>query len=298
MYKEKFSNYHLYGERSKPIPSDFIHVQSFDSLIDLYDGQIKPHLHTLLVHVLVIKEGKVIITLSKKEVEVTGPCLVLIPANIVHGFLYDKTKGWAFTISSNYIEDILKPIPTFQMKFNKLHIIPGAAGNVNFKHLSLIADNIAKELSSNLAGKSLILQSGFAILIVESLRTLYQQENISITQENRKLKYYQDFQNLIKESLLTDNRNIAQYAKELGVTTIHLNRICQSVAGKSALHVVQDYLIQGALNYLNNTDYSVSEISYILKVKDPFYFSRLFKKHIGVSPKVYGKNPNNSKFEG
>ncbi|MDQ4141465.1 MAG: helix-turn-helix transcriptional regulator, partial [Bacteroidota bacterium] len=203
-----------------------------------------------------------------------------------------------FTISSNYIDAILKPLPTFQMKFNKVHIIPGAPVHANFLNLSLIADNIAKELSSNLAGKSLILKSSFSLLIIESLRTLYHQENMSFTQENRKLKYYQDFQNLIKESLLTDNRNISQYAKELGVTTIHLNRICQSVAGKSALHVVQDYLIQGALNYLNNTDYSVSEISYILKVKDPFYFSRLFKKHIGVSPKVYRKNPSNSRFEG
>ncbi len=249
MYKEKFSNYHLYGERSKPIPSDFIHVQSFDSLIELYDGQIKPHLHTLLVHVLVIKQGKVLVTLSKKEVEVTGPCLVLIPANIVHGFVYNKTKGWAFTISSNYIDDILKPIPTFQMKFNKVHVIPENQEDSNFLNLSFIADNIAKELNSNLAAKNLVLQSSFALLIIESLRTLYRQGNMSFTQENRKLKYYQDFQNLIKESLFTNNRTISQYAKELGITTIHLNRICQSVAGKSALHVVQDHLIQGALNY-------------------------------------------------
>ena len=297
MFKEKFSNYHLYGERSKPIPSDFIHVQSFDSLIELYDGQIKPHLHTLLVHILVIKEGKVMVTLSKKEVEVTGPCLVLIPANIVHGFLYDKTKGWAFTISSNYLDDILKPLPTFQLKFNKVHILAAELAGSSFLNLSFIADKIAHELSSDLAGKALVLQSSLTLLIVESLRALYHQENKSFTQENRKLKYYQDFQHLIKESLLTDNKNISQYAKELGVTTIHLNRICQSVAGKSALHVVQDFLIQGALNYLNNTDYSVSEISFLLKVKDPFYFSRLFKKHIGVSPKVYRKNPSNSRFE-
>ncbi len=237
------------------------------------------------------------VTLSKKEIEVAGPCLVLIPANIVHGFVYNNTKGWAFTISSNYLEDILKPLPSFQLKFNKVHIIATEPADSIFLNWSLIADSIAQEVYSNLAGKSLILQSSFAILLVQSLRTLYHQENVSFSQENRKLKYYQDFQHLIKESLVTDTRNIAQYAKELGVTTIHLNRICQSVAGKSALHVVQDYLIQGALNYLNNTDYSVSEISFILKIKDPFYFSRLFKKHIGVSPKVYRKNPSSSRFE-
>jgi AraC family transcriptional regulator, transcriptional activator of pobA len=89
---------------------------------------------------------------------------------------------------------------------------------------------------------------------------------------------------------LHESKSIEEYAKELNITAVHLNRICQSIVQKSALQIVQDYLINEAKKYLLNTSYSVSEVSYFLNFKDPAYFTRLFKKQTGVSPSDFRKN--------
>ncbi|MBE6740510.1 MAG: helix-turn-helix transcriptional regulator, partial [Ruminococcaceae bacterium] len=38
---------------------------------------------------------------------------------------------------------------------------------------------------------------------------------------------------------------------------------------------------------LTNTSYSISEISLLCGIEDSFYFSRIFKKHTGLSPRDY-----------
>jgi AraC family transcriptional regulator, transcriptional activator of pobA len=68
---------------------------------------------------------------------------------------------------------------------------------------------------------------------------------------------------------------------------VHLNRICQNVVGKSALQVVQEYLIEESKKYLEYTSHSVSEIAYLLKFEYPNYFAKLFKKQTGISPTEY-----------
>lgn len=82
-------------------------------------------------------------------------------------------------------------------------------------------------------------------------------------------------------------KSIAHYARELNITTVHLNRICQAAVGKSALQVVDEFLFLEAEKYLKHTDYSISEVAYRLNFEDPAYFSRFFSKYAGVSPKVF-----------
>ena len=80
---------------------------------------------------------------------------------------------------------------------------------------------------------------------------------------------------------------INEYARELNITPVHLNRICQATVGKSALRAVHEFLFLEAEKYLKYTKYSVSEIAYRLNFEDAAYFSRFFSKYAGVSPKQY-----------
>jgi AraC family transcriptional regulator, transcriptional activator of pobA len=80
---------------------------------------------------------------------------------------------------------------------------------------------------------------------------------------------------------------VVEYARELNSTTAHLNRICQAVAQKTTSQIVEEYIIGEAKKYLLHISYSISEISYMINFNDPAYFSRLFKKHCGASPKIF-----------
>ncbi|RYF69406.1 MAG: AraC family transcriptional regulator [Cytophagaceae bacterium] len=78
--------------------------------------------------------------------------------------------------------------------------------------------------------------------------------------------------------------SIVQLADELAITPVHLNRICQAIAGKSASQLVQEHVLSEACKYLIYFSYSLSEIAYLLHFEYPNYFARFFRKHTGLSP--------------
>jgi AraC family transcriptional activator of pobA len=100
--------------------------------------------------------------------------------------------------------------------------------------------------------------------------------------------YYRDFQNSVKKSG-PFTKSVAQYASELNITTVHLNRICQAVAGKPASWLIQEHAVREAQKLLRYTSQSVSEIAYQLNFSAPEYFARLFKKHTGMTPVSFRK---------
>ncbi len=57
--------------------------------------------------------------------------------------------------------------------------------------------------------------------------------------------------------------------------------------GYSLIHFFNLKKVQRACEYLKYSDFNIKEISFRVGFQDPLYFSRLFKKHMGVSPKVY-----------
>ena len=75
-----------------------------------------------------------------------------------------------------------------------------------------------------------------------------------------------------------------EYAKVLLVTPNYLNAICQKVKNKSAGDMIRDRILIECKRLLIHTNLSASEIAYQLNFKDNSYFSRFFKKHIGIAP--------------
>jgi len=57
--------------------------------------------------------------------------------------------------------------------------------------------------------------------------------------------------------------------------------------GKTAIDQINLYLIEEAKNLLLAPNASISETAYKLGFEYPQYFSRLFKKKVGLSPKSY-----------
>ncbi|MNG36477.1 HTH-type transcriptional activator RhaR [compost metagenome] len=57
--------------------------------------------------------------------------------------------------------------------------------------------------------------------------------------------------------------------------------------GKTALELIHLYLISEAKNLLKEGKMNISEISVSLGFENPTYFSRLFKKEVGVTPNKF-----------
>ena len=132
----------------------------------------------------------------------------------------------------------------------------------------------------------MVLQCYFNLLLSLTFRLLKKNTEKLIAPDNRNSRYFRTFQKSVKQSY-SPMKSIKQYARELNITSVHLNRICQATVGKPALQIVHDFLVLEAEKFLKHTDMHVSEIAYQLNFEDPAYFSRFFKKYTGASPKQF-----------
>lgn len=274
----------LYGEQQLPFVADFIHLESLQERSRIYSWEIQEHFHTDLIQLFVIESGGGTLFSEGKRVALTAPCVVTVPANVLHGFHFEsKISGDVITLSTSFFETLLQDKPHIKKESNRLFCFPFGDTPGLMEELLYWKTKIQKELLSEAPEKLLALKTYFELVYLKLYREKFRNTAEALISNNRNLAYYQQFQELIRQhaqNLLP----ITEFAKALGITQTHLNRVCHTVADKSALKVVQDFTLNEAKKYLLNTAYSIAEVAYFLNFNDPAYFSRLFKKRVGVSP--------------
>ncbi len=87
-----------------------------------------------------------------------------------------------------------------------------------------------------------------------------------------------------------ENINVEKYIKEHGMSPSFFFRKFKEHIGITPLQYILEIRLANAQQLLTTTDYSVNEIAGIVGYENALYFSRLFHKHIGKSPKEYRKS--------
>ena len=82
---------------------------------------------------------------------------------------------------------------------------------------------------------------------------------------------------------------VSDYASLLNITANHLNKTVKEATGRPASKWIEEVLVMEAKVLLFQTDDPVNRIAAVLGILDHSYFSRLFKKHEGVSPQAFRK---------
>jgi len=83
--------------------------------------------------------------------------------------------------------------------------------------------------------------------------------------------------------------SVHDMAARLNISAGYLTDVLKQESGKTALEHIHIYLISEAKNRLIGENRSVSEIAYALGFENLSYFSRLFKKEVGISPNTFKK---------
>ncbi|PKA96730.1 AraC family transcriptional activator of pobA [Flavobacteriaceae bacterium MAR_2009_75] len=279
----------LYGDQQLPMVSDFIHMEPLEERSKIYSWEIEEHLHTDLVQLFIIQAGEGVLVSERKKTEIKSPCIITIPANVLHGFQFKpEMLGTVITFSTGFLDSLLREKPDINKEINRLCRFSFDHNSEGFKSLLRLKEHIHRELFEEAPEKLLALRACFELFYLELYREKFRTTSQELISNNRSLKYFQQFQDLIRQhaqSLLS----IKDFADALGITQTHLNRVCHTVSGKSALKVVQDFTMNEAKKYLLNTSYSIAEVAYFLNFNDPAYFSRLFKKRVGVAPGEFRK---------
>ena len=83
--------------------------------------------------------------------------------------------------------------------------------------------------------------------------------------------------------------SIQDYAESRNMSVCYFERNFKQIVNRTPMQYLLTIRVNNAASLLENTDYSMAEISAIVGYEDPLYFSRLFRKLKGMSPSDYRK---------
>lgn len=104
-----------------------------------------------------------------------------------------------------------------------------------------------------------------------------------------------DIQNEIERATHYFNENyssqisIEEYAKSRHMSSCWFIRSFRQIIKVTPMQYILSLRMSNAQSLLENTEYNITEIAQAVGYDNPLYFSRLFRKHIGVSPSQYRK---------
>ncbi|HAD11906.1 MAG TPA: AraC family transcriptional regulator [Saprospirales bacterium] len=129
-----------------------------------------------------------------------------------------------------------------------------------------------------------ILRGMLSIILVRLSRVVPRSFNEGVSKHN--LVLMRQFEILIEQHF-RDKRLPKEYAELMFVTPNHLNALTNSVVGKSAGELIRDRILLEAKRLLVNSDLMISQIAETLNFEDNAYFTRFFKKYLGVTPEAF-----------
>ena len=81
--------------------------------------------------------------------------------------------------------------------------------------------------------------------------------------------------------------NIKDYANDCNISCCWFIRSFKQYTGTTPIQYITNIRINKAKNLLNSSCFTISEIANLIGYQNPLYFSRIFKKNVGLSPINY-----------
>ena len=129
--------------------------------------------------------------------------------------------------------------------------------------------------------------------ILKYSQRFYKRQFINRTQLSGKIvsKFNKSLSEYFENGLLEDKGlpTVKMMADELYVSPRYLSDLLKQETGKTAIDLIHIFLISEAKNLLKRADNTIGEVAYTLGFENLPYFSRLFKKEVGMSPNQFRK---------
>ena len=285
MTSNPIPQFSLYGEHTPLTDAELIHIELIETRSSIYDWHIEPHTHSGMFQVLFLLGGAVRATVDDASWDCPGPVAITIHPAVVHGFAFSEhAHGFVLTLDQGVLsgaragQDSAMFGPLF---LQPLQIgLDGAEGRIEALLRQLLI-----EFSTPLAGHAAMLDWLARSVLLLLLRQHTAQRHAD--QSGRaEFDTFSQFRDLLEAHFL-EQWNVAQYAARLHLAESRLNRMCLRLGGKSAFELTQQRLMLEARRKLTYLPSSVASIAYELGFQDPAYFSRVFKRNTGLTPKQY-----------
>src|SRR5450830_1662120 len=282
----------LYGEAARSDNAEFVHIELIETRSRLHDWHIARHTHRGLFQVLFLISGEVRAEIEDEVWERTGPVVITLHPAVEHGFDFSQEAvGFVLTVDQNVVfsvgenRDAGLHSDIFSALFLQPLAIDLSAVPEIRERIEAILRHLIAESAWPLFGHTLMLE-WLARSVLLLLVRLDADDRSADRSGRHDFELFSRFRSLV-EAHYKEQWLVGTYADQLHVTPSRLNRLCLKLAGQSAFDMTQHRLMLEACRKLTYVPSSVATIAYELGFQDPAYFSRLFKRHVGMSPKEF-----------
>jgi AraC family transcriptional activator of pobA len=284
----KIPNYDLYGESARPPWYDAFNFEWIAERSRPNDWHISAHRHDALLQILYIRSGTGHVLIESEKLVIEPPCLLLIPAQTVHGFVFSpEIDGLVITAAQRALESISKAVsPGLLPVLQRPALIP-VRPEVGDDTLMPLFGLLEQEFRGSARGHIAAGMSLMIALFVQVARLTDAASAASAaagaTVNDRRAAQIKRLRELVAAHV-REHQPIEFYAGKIGITAAQLGRICRDELGHSPMSLVNDHLIREAQRDLVYSGLTIKQIAHALGFEDAAYFSRYFRKQTGVTP--------------
>jgi AraC family transcriptional activator of pobA len=282
---ESIPNFHLYGEPHRSAEDHYLHVERLADRSLPAGWTIRPHSHRELNHVMLIADGGGTMQAEGVVSYFEAPCLIFVPAGVVHGFQWHAdSSGWVVTLGNDYRDELTRRDPDIAVLGDAPAVAP--VGRDVARGLTAQVRVLVKELGWIAPGHRTAVDAALSAILVEAVRGLVAHSPDHEQSRGRQAELVARFRALVEERF-RNREALASYAAELGVSQTTLRVACARVAGRPPIEIINLRAFLEAKRALCYTNQTVAEIGYDLGFGDPAYFTRSFTRHAGLSPRQF-----------
>lgn len=271
-------SYSLFGESSH-LP-DVLHCETIADRSVLHDWEFTPHRHTRLHQLLLIESGGGVAQLDSQTLALLPGSLLNVPPGHVHAFRFTPgTQGLVLTLADELLNEILVGVGDVRGVLACARLMPSD------EQTRLTMRQIWQEFLGGSKARALVLRGLSATLlgwVARSIDALGQGDAHGMQTS----QVVQRFQALI-EAHFREHWRVADYAKALNISPTHLSRLAKAASGANASRLIEARTVLEARRQLAYTNLSVASISYAMGYADPAYFTRVFTRDAGLSPRAF-----------
>lgn len=203
-----------------------------------------------------------------------------------------EQKGFSINFHEDFVKGTelaqqIKKYGFFSYSANEaLHLSPSEE-----KQMESIVENIVIEYHNNQDAFSKDIIISHLTTLLKYANRFYERQFINRQEMSIDLleQFNQQLEEYYQSGQLQENGvpSIEEIADRISVTQRYLSDTLKKETGKTTTEHIQLFLINEAKDLLLAPNASISETAYQLGFEYPQYFSRLFKKKVGVTPKEF-----------